>query len=954
MNVHQSKELISHALGREIRADEQPLAARLCEIVGGHPLALELAAARIEEGLPWKTLLGDLAAEVARLEALEEADDDLRTPPTGSEAKKRRASVRASLLLSVRYLNRAGQRLFAWLGVIAEDAIITPRMAATLWSEEEEKAARHLRTLGGLGILSVKGGGYSIHDLMHDLARELLTNPEAPARAGDIPGLGLTMQGATQQLLERYRTKTSGNLWHTLPDDGYIHDHLVRHLEEAGWESELEGLLWEKSADGHCGWDQARERLGQTSGFLADVNRLWSYADRLGEAAASEGPRTKAIALLHCALILASINSLSAGITAEVLSSAVRCGILALPSALALARQHPEPSRRVDALLALAGVVRQLDRRHLLDEALSAARAIGDAESRAEALAKVAERLPPDEALAIARSIDHDALRAEALAAVAERLPAESQPDVVHEALSAALRIGDAEWRGCALVVVAMRLPAEEALAIARGIDDAKHRAWALAAIAERLPTTDKRDALREALAVARGIDDPDQRAKTLAAVAERLLGSDQPNVLREALRAARSIFDESRAWALVAVADRLPVTDQPGNKGGRNSNRSRSAQRTPRRAGVLREALSAAYSIYHYAPRGRATAAVAERLPANEALTIAREIIDDEWRCRALVAVAERLPAMDQPGVLSEALNAARSIVIYQSRPSALAAVAVRLPTADQPGVLAEALAVARHIRDDDSRGRALMEVAKRLPPEEALVVARSIYDGDIHYDDSRAEALAAVAVRLPAADQPGVLGEALAATNIIFGEYRDKALAAVAKRLPAEEARAVARDIRDPRWRAEALGKVAERLPADEGRAVKARLPAEEDPEGLAEAVGAARSVDDANRRSEAPATVAKRLPSEKALVVARGIDDAKRRAKALAAVAERLGSRQISEPLMNEWIKTARALAMRQRDKCVADFAAVLSFIQVLGGEIAIRSFGHSIAAVGAWWP
>ena len=335
MSVDQAAELTARALGGNLSADEQLDAKRLCEIVGGHPLALELAAARIKEGRPWKSLLNDLSAEIARLEALEETDNDLVAEPDGGETRKRRTSVRASLLLSVRYLNRPGQRMFAWLGVVAEDAIITPQMAATLWSEEAETARRHLRALSGLGLLSAKDDGYSVHDLMHDLALELLTASVAPTPTEDIPGFGLTLQGAVQQLLERYRGKTSGNLWQTLPDDGYVHDHLVRHFEEAGWDGQLETLLWEETADGHCGWYQARERLGQTAGFLADVSRVWSYADRLGAAAASEASRGQAIALqLHCALITASINSLSASIPAEVLMGAVRYEILALPSAL--------------------------------------------------------------------------------------------------------------------------------------------------------------------------------------------------------------------------------------------------------------------------------------------------------------------------------------------------------------------------------------------------------------------------------------------------------------------------------------------------------------------------------------------------------------------------------------------------------------------------------------------
>lgn len=77
MSAAQAMELIVRALGRALTEAEQPLAERLCEVVRGHPLAVELAAARIREGRTWEALLGDLTAEIARLDALEETDDDL-------------------------------------------------------------------------------------------------------------------------------------------------------------------------------------------------------------------------------------------------------------------------------------------------------------------------------------------------------------------------------------------------------------------------------------------------------------------------------------------------------------------------------------------------------------------------------------------------------------------------------------------------------------------------------------------------------------------------------------------------------------------------------------------------------------------------------------------------------------------------------------------------------------
>jgi hypothetical protein len=50
-------------------------------------------------------------------------------------------------------------------------------------------------------------------------------------------------------------------LWHTLPDDGCIHAHLVWHLDQTGWVSEVHDLLREQTKGGRNGW------------YLADVMR---------------------------------------------------------------------------------------------------------------------------------------------------------------------------------------------------------------------------------------------------------------------------------------------------------------------------------------------------------------------------------------------------------------------------------------------------------------------------------------------------------------------------------------------------------------------------------------------------------------------------------------------------------------------------------------------------------
>src|SRR6266851_3415348 len=706
MSVDQATELVTYMLMRSLEASEQPLLEKLHESVGGNPLALELAALQIKQRRSWDTLLSDLSTEIANLGILDkESFNVLESSQHNEENKERKkqSSIRSSLLLSVRSLDNFSRKLFAWLGVIVGHSNISARMAVTLWTISEENTSGYLSSLSDVGILKSEGDLYRMHGLMHDLAREILSAPIIPARETNISGLGITLQEASQQLLERYRAKTSNGLWHTLPEDGYIHDHLVQHFEQANGEIELQSLLWEESADGHCGWYWARERLGQTSGFIADVSRVWSYADRTVAAAATDGNRAQEIALqLHCALIMASLNSVSNGMPIEVLAGAVRYRLIAFPTALTLARQHPDARSRFLALDALAGEMPPQAQPSVLGEAVSAARGIDDAGVRDEALAKLAPRLPPEEALVLARSIDN-------------------------------------AWRrDGALAAVAPLLPAEEALVLARSINDAEWRARALAEVAPRLPAEAQLDALGEALSAARGIGDASNRAWALAELAPRLPAEAQPRVLGEAVSTARGIDGAYGGWwrgrTLAGLAPRLPPE----------------------------EALVLVRGIDHVLWHAQALAEVAPRLPPEEAVVLARSINDAEWRARALAEVAPRLPAEAQPSVLGEALSAARGVDDARWRARALAEVAPQLPADAQPSVLGEAVSTARGIDDAQWRAQALAEVAPRLPAEEALVLARGIDDAQW-----RAPALAEVAPRLPAEAQPSVLGEALSAAR-------------------------------------------------------------------------------------------------------------------------------------------------------------------------------------------
>jgi hypothetical protein len=56
--------------------------------------------------------------------------------------------------------------------------------------------------------------------------------------------------------------QTKDNLWHTLPDDGYIFSALTWHMEQAGRLSELHNLFREVNTYGRNGWyDDFRSRV---------------------------------------------------------------------------------------------------------------------------------------------------------------------------------------------------------------------------------------------------------------------------------------------------------------------------------------------------------------------------------------------------------------------------------------------------------------------------------------------------------------------------------------------------------------------------------------------------------------------------------------------------------------------------------------------------------------------
>jgi hypothetical protein len=518
-------------------------------------------------------------------------------------------------------------------------------MVATLWNLSEGQATKTLLKFKQKALLlsssSLADGTptYRMHDLMHDLAMQLLQAPTEPKDLRDLPGLGLTKAEAHGQLLERYQAQTQENQWHTLPDDGYIYQHLTWHMQQAGQADAIHALLQETREDGRNAWYEACDFLGQPAQFVSDLGRAW----QLAETSYAEQPTDSIVLQCRYGLIKTSLNTLALNISAELIAIFVKNGYWSAAQGLAYAQQAQEDATKAQIIQALALYLPK----GLLPKTLELTREIQHAYFRASALSALSEKHPElyREALAATREIQHASSRAKALRALAEK-----HPELYGEALAATREIQNAYYRAEALRALAEKHPElyGEALAATREIQHAYSRAKALRALAEKLPP----EWYGEALAATREIEDAYYRAKALRALAEK-----HPELYGEALAATREIQNASdRASVLRVLAEKHPELY------GEALAATREIQNAYSRAEVLRvlaeklppewygEALAATREIQNASDRASVLRALAEKHPElyGEALAATREIEDASDRAKALLKLLRRMNGDD------------------------------------------------------------------------------------------------------------------------------------------------------------------------------------------------------------------------------------------------------------------------------------------------------------------
>jgi hypothetical protein len=738
--------LLSKAQVKLLTVEEEEKAKQLIGAVGGLPLAVDLAGAQIADGLSWDELLRDLEAEIAYLESLDRPNAE----GVRDEKTRKRLSLKASLNLSLKILTAEQLQQFAWLGVLPEDVSIQPDMAATLWSVSQRQAGAILRTFRAKSLLlsGVQGIGqasnYRLHDLMHDLARGLLTREGEKA----IPGLNIEFKGAHAILLDRYLKQTRDGQWHTLTDDGYIYSHLTWHMEQAGRIDELHLLFQEVTSEGRNGWYEACDRVGQMGTFVTDINRAW----RLAESFFIENPRSAIVLQVRYTFILSTLNSLASNIPAKLIATLVEKNVWTPAQGLAYAQHMQKPHEQLKCIAALApytskslfpeilklarGIQDEFCQAYALNEltkywpeiapeALEVISKIKDESSRESALSDLAKYLPENlfpQALELVNEIEDESSRERVLSTLVKYI----SPQLMPRIFEIVRKIQNEYYRFQAVNHLSEYLTEEylpEILEVASDIQNEFLRADTLIIVTKYLP----KNLLLEVVKLAREMQHESTKASVLIKISEYL-----PEITLEALEVTRRIQDESnRSEAINSLVNFLPEELMPDALEVIRTINHRDCYHPLRNLvkylpkNMLPEALEVAREIQDINDRVSTLMLLAKDLPEKnlifEALGIVRNIRDDFNKVRAFSIIVENLPDV----LLGEALDIAREIQREYCRCNALAKLAQRWPE-----IASEAVDTILEIQDISDQTHNLSELMKHLPEKYFLIILEELQE--------------------------------------------------------------------------------------------------------------------------------------------------------------------------------------------------------------------------------
>ena len=901
-------------------------------------------------------------------------------------------NYRSTLHSGIDNLAPDDQEAFARLGILREGSTIYAATAATLWAEPEAEARQRLHRLQDTALVqSTDNDGFRLDPATQEAAKQLLSEQ-------------MPLPEAHAHLLQHYRAQAQDGLWHTLPDDGYGHEHLTWHMEQAGKEDEIHALLREETAGGGNGWFEAREALHQTVGYLADVARAWRLA---------EGESDIGLACRY-ALVIASINSWADSIEPALLLALVEAQIWTPAQGLAYARQSPRQSQRAEALASLLPYVSESLRGSALDEALDDTRPVQGVWYPSEALGYMLPYLPePQRTQMIEEAMTeiwplHDAgWLIWGLRWLIPHLPEPRRAQVVGELLAWLGELDDELYHADLVLHFAPYVPdplrsrvLEEQLARGLATEDEGDQAETLAPLIPYLQEPERSRALEEALASVEAIRRRDIRFKTLATLARQLPDLRKKVVLTAMLAKELQIRDAGyRGWMMAHLALELPVSEQPvmlaealttiGSDKDPWARARPLADLVPRLPQELRpRALSDALLALQDFPVGsgleleellESLACHLDALPAESlfrhAFALADKCDDDdgELRVSVLISFAPCVTGPLQEQVLAEALRAVPQTWPEDRQADALGRLAPYL----SPGLLGEAFLLIGQMHDGWARAAALAGLAPYLPPallQEALGTAQRLME-----KSARARALAGLAPHLPDPQKGQMLGEALCLAREGENDRRwADVLSLLARDAPdalLEEAVTEALAIQNEYTRAEALAGLVPYLPEPlQAQTLNRALEAVRRLEASWQSVYLMRLMPyiSKEQKEEVLAPVLQwhdihllthllphlegelweRTVSEALLLALEvGLEDERARGfTELARGPAELPFTQL-EPL---WRRSLSILASGTRWDLLSGLCALAPVIASLGGPEAAAETFHAIQDVGRWWP
>jgi hypothetical protein len=883
---------------------------------GNLPLALAMVGAMARgKSNPWASLLNRL-----RNADIEKIKQQFPNYPYTDLFRAIEVSIQAlDSEIRERYLDFA---------VFPEDVPVPIAVLQTFWQAEgldELEVEETIETLVGKSLLQQDSSQcLSLHDLQRDYLRK------------QVDEVGLH-----NKLLAAYAVQCPQG-WASGSDDGYYLDRLIYHLEKAGRVDEIHDLLWQTNESGRNAWFEARDRLGQTSGYIADLRRAWELAEQNWTEATLPQVMERQC---RYALIFSSLNSLS-DIPNKLLEGLVKVGLpygWTPEKGLAYARQIPDPAKRAKSLAVLIEYLLEDHKAKIWHEVLSAAQAIQYEQYRAQTLSGLAANLPQElyqEALSAALVIRDEQYLAQALVELAANLPQE----LYKEALSAALAIQNEAYRSNVLIALAVHFPKsyKEALSNTRAIWDEQYHSNVLIALAANLP----QELYKEALSGTLAIQNEAYRSNVLIALAANL----PQELYKEALSGTLAIQNETyRADALISLAAHFPEAHKEALSNTRAIQPkylrakflSRLAVHFPE---AYKEALSAALVIRDEQYRSNVLIVLAVNLPQElyeESLKAALVIWDEEYRFNVLIALAANLPQE----LYQEALSGTLVIRDEQYRSNVLIALAANLPQE----LYQEALSGTLVIRDEQYRSNVLIALAAHFPEvyKEALSAAQAIQD-----ETCRADALIVLAAHFPEAYK-----EALSAAQAIQDEtYRANVLITLAVNLPQElykEALNATLAIRDEYLRVQSLLALVAHFPEAYKEAQNAALAIQNEFYRTYFQLELYKSQVAGSDHLELRMGDALRRPSlTQNPAIWSTIKFKLSRANALNKIIPKFTAFPTSQQY-TIWQEILSQGAQRERPEFLCDLAASVPLIDNLGGKAASIGIAKSIQQVAKWW-